>query len=223
MSRWWRDRTTYTGVVVAKNYYDITLALAGICQSGRLVQKLAHEGQCDTDAFEIMINSVLNMNPTSTLDVFGNNAGNLRVGLDAMLGMFNGSHSGVSADLTRYMLSLVALERRLNKNPSAVNQLANRIEQLERQQAYFEPMSEGMLNALAGIYVDVISPLGPRIQVTGSPDVLRNSLIQAKVRSVLLAGIRSAVLWQQVGGSRLQIMFSRQRLIRQAKEILANC
>ncbi|PHM26468.1 high frequency lysogenization protein HflD [Xenorhabdus ehlersii] len=208
---------------MAKNYYDITLALAGICQSGRLVQKLAHEGQCDTDAFEIMINSVLNMNPTSTLDVFGNNACNLRVGLDAMLGMFNGSHSGVSADLTRYMLSLMALERRLNKNPSAVNQLANRIEQLERQQVYFEPMSEGILNALAGIYVDVISPLGPRIQVTGSPDVLRNSLIQAKVRSGLLAGIRSAVLWQQIGGSRLQIMFSRQRLLQQAKEILANC
>ncbi|PHM63735.1 high frequency lysogenization protein HflD [Xenorhabdus ishibashii] len=208
---------------MAKNYYDITLALAGICQSGRLVQKLAHEGQCDTDAFEIMINSILNMNPTSTLDVFGNNACNLRIGLDAMLGMFNGSHSGVSADLTRYMLSLMVLERRLNKNQSGINQLTNRIEQLERQQAHFEPMSEGMLNALAGIYVDVISPLGPRIQVTGSPDVLRNTLIQAKVRSVLLAGIRSAVLWRQVGGGRLQIMFSRQRLIRQAKEIIANC
>ncbi|OTA16130.1 lysogenization protein HflD [Xenorhabdus vietnamensis] len=208
---------------MAKNYYDITLALAGIFQSGRLVQKLANEGHCDTDAFEIMINSILNMNPASTLDVFGNNACNLRIGLDAMLGMFNGSHSGVSADLTRYTLSLVALERRLNKNQSATNELSNRIGQLERQQAYFEPMSEGILNALAGIYVDVISPLGPRIQVTGSPDILRNTLIQAKVRATLLAGIRSAVLWQQVGGSRLQIMFSRQRLIRQAKDILASC
>ncbi|MBE0056949.1 lysogenization regulator HflD, partial [Citrobacter freundii] len=26
---------------MAKNYYDITLALAGICQSARLVQELA--------------------------------------------------------------------------------------------------------------------------------------------------------------------------------------
>ncbi|MGQ7179328.1 high frequency lysogenization protein HflD, partial [Escherichia coli] len=26
---------------MAKNYYDITLALAGICQSARLVQQLA--------------------------------------------------------------------------------------------------------------------------------------------------------------------------------------
>ncbi|SUC47473.1 High frequency lysogenization protein HflD [Providencia stuartii] len=48
--------------------------------------------------------------------------------------------------------------------------------------------------------MDVISPLGPRIQVTGSPDILKNSLVQAKVRTLLLSGIRSAVLWQQVGG-----------------------
>lgn len=29
---------------MAKNYYDITLALAGICQAARLVQQLAHQG-----------------------------------------------------------------------------------------------------------------------------------------------------------------------------------
>ncbi|PHM33439.1 high frequency lysogenization protein HflD [Xenorhabdus innexi] len=208
---------------MAKNYYDITLALAGICQSARLVQQLAHEGQCDADAFEATLNSVLNMNPTSTLDVFGNEAGNLRTGLDAVMGMLNGTNSGLSAELTRYTLSLMALERRLSKNPAAADELSKRISQLERQQAYFEPMSEGMLNSLAGIYVDVISPLGPRIQVTGSPDILRNTLVQAKVRAALLAGIRSTVLWQQVGGSRLQFMFSRQRLVRQAKDILARC
>lgn len=47
-------------------------------------------------------------------------------------------------------------------------------------------MSSGIFNALAGIYVDVISPIGPRIQVTGSPDILQNSSIQAKVRALLL-------------------------------------
>ena len=74
---------------------------------------------------------------------------------------------------------------------------------------------------MAGIYVDVISPLGPRIQVTGSPQVLQNSQVQSKVRAALLAGIRSAVLWQQVGGGRLQLMFSRQRLLSEAKTILS--
>ncbi|PMC26181.1 lysogenization regulator HflD, partial [Klebsiella aerogenes] len=37
-----------------------------------------------------------------------------------------------------------------------------------------------------------------------------------------LAGIRSAVLWHQVGGGRLQLMFSRNRLVNQAKQILAH-
>ncbi|MGV7962066.1 high frequency lysogenization protein HflD [Photorhabdus tasmaniensis] len=208
---------------MAKNYYNITLALAGICQSSRLVQQLAHENQCDTDAVATMVNSILNTNPASVLDVFGKHERNLQIGLDAMLGMFNGSNSSLSADITRYMLSLMVLERRLNDNRDASNALGNRINQLERQQTYFEPMSEGMFNALAGIYVDIVSPLGPRIQVTGSPDVLRNPLVQAKVRAILLAGVRCAVLWQQVGGSRWQLMFSRQRLLQQAKDILAHC
>lgn len=54
----------------------------------------------------------------------------------------------------------------------------------------------------------MISPLGPRIQVTGSPAVLQSPQVQAKVRATLLAGIRAAVLWHQVGGGRLQLMFS---------------
>ena len=41
--------------------------------------------------------------------------------------------------------------------------------------------------------------------------------MQSKVRAALLAGIRAAVLWQQVGGGRLQLMFARQRLLREAK------
>jgi len=56
---------------VAKNYYDITLALAGICQSARLVQQLAHQGHCDADALHVSLNSIIDMNPSSTLAVFG--------------------------------------------------------------------------------------------------------------------------------------------------------
>lgn len=53
--------------------------------------------------------------------------------------------------------------------------------------------------------------------------MLKNAQVQAKVRATLLAGIRAAVLWQQVGGGRLQLMFSRARLVKEAKQILARC
>ncbi|EKT56374.1 high frequency lysogenization protein HflD [Providencia sneebia] len=210
---------------MAKNYYDITLALAGICQASYMVQALAQNGTCDDHDAQTMVNSLTNMNPASTIYVYGNDPANLKTGLNALLAMTSNVKNGrveLTTEITRYMLSMTVLERRLHKNTQAMAQLGQRIEQFERQASYFEPMSEGVFNALAGIYVDVISPLGSRIQVTGSPDILKNSLAQAKVRTFLLCGIRSAVLWQQVGGSRLQLMFSRSRLSNQAKDILSH-
>ncbi|ELZ4048650.1 high frequency lysogenization protein HflD [Yersinia enterocolitica] len=207
---------------MAKNYYDITLALAGICQSARLVQQLAHEGQCDNDALNTVLSGLLQTNPPSTLAVYGGNEQSLKMGLETLQSVLNANRKGPAAELTRYTLSLMVLERKLNANKSAMNTLGDRISQLDRQLAHFDLESETMMSSLAAIYTDVISPLGPRIQVIGSPAILQSTLVQAKIRAALLAGIRSAVLWQQVGGSRLQLMFSRNRLFKQAQSILAH-
>lgn len=207
---------------MAKNYQDITIALAGICQSAHLVQQLAHQGYCQPEGLTVSLRSVLDLNPRSTLAVFGDNPANLRLGLETLMAVLNSSsRQGAGAELTRYTLSMMVLERKLSANKAAMSTLAQRISQLDRQLAHYELESDTLLNAMAGIYVDVISPLGPRIQVTGSPTVLQNSQLQSKVRATLLAGIRAAVLWQQVGGGRLQLMFSRQRLLREAKSLLS--
>jgi high frequency lysogenization protein len=209
---------------VAKNYYDITLALAGICQSARLVQQLAHQGHCDTDALHVSLNSVIDLSPDSTLAVFGGSVANLKLGLETLLSVLNASQrQGLSAELTRYTLSLMVLERKLSASKGALDTLGGRIAGLQRQLEHFELESDTLMNAMAAIYIDVISPLGPRIQVTGSPAVLQSSQVQAKVRATLLAGIRAAVLWHQVGGGRFQLMFSRHRLCTQAKQILTHC
>lgn len=155
---------------------------------------------------------------------FGGSETNLRLGLETLLGVLNASsRQGLNAELTRYTLSLMVLERKLSAAKGALNTLGDRIAGLQRQLDHFDLQSETLLSAMAGIYVDVISPLGPRIQVTGSPAVLQSPQVQAKVRASLLAGIRAAVLWHQVGGGRLQLMFSRNRLTTQAKQILAHC
>lgn len=207
---------------MAKNYYEITLALAGICQAAHLVQQLAHQGQCQPEALNVSLRSVIDLNPGSTLAVFGNDEANLRLGLETLMAVLNSSsRQGMGAELTRYTLSLMVLERKLSGNKSALDTLAQRISQLDRQLAHYELGSETITSAMAAIYVDVVSPLGPRIQVTGSPAVLQNPLLQSRVRATLLAGIRAAVLWQQMGGGRFQLMLSRQRLLREAKTILS--
>ncbi len=164
---------------MAKNYYDITLALAGICQSARLVQQLAHQGHCDGDALHVSLNSIIDMNPSSTLAVFGGSEANLRVGLETLLGVLNASsRQGLNAELTRYTLSLMVLERKLSSAKGALDTLGNRINGLQRQLEHFDLQSETLMSAMAAIYVDVISPLGPRIQVTGSPAVLQSPQVQ---------------------------------------------
>lgn len=206
---------------MAKNYYDITIALAGIAQSARLVQQLAHNGQCDNDALTVSLKSIMVTDSPSTLAIFGQE-NDLSLGLETLPSVLTNNRQDLSAELTRYVLSLMVLERKLSANNQALNELSSRIGQVERQLVHFDVESETIVNSLASIYVDVISPLGPRIQVTGSPEALQKTLVQAKVRASLLAGIRATVLWQQVGGSRLQFMFSRNRLLNQVKQILAN-
>lgn len=207
---------------MAKNYYDITLAIAGISQSARLVQQLAHQGKCDKQALYTSLYSLLEMNPTSTLAVFGGEASKLKVGLEALMAVLNFCDQVEGAELTRYTFSLIILERKLHGNTQALQILKDRLSQLDRQLVHFDLNSDTIIGALASIYVDVVSPLGPSIKVIGSPVILQNPQMQSKVRAVLLTGIRAAVLWQQVGGSRLQLMFSRHHLLRCVRNIIAN-
>jgi high frequency lysogenization protein len=99
--------------------------------------------------------------------------------------------------------------------------LGNRIAGLQRQLEHFDLQSETLLSAMAGIYVDVISPLGPRIQVTGSCRAAKPA--GAGESSRLPAGRHSRRRALASGGRRrLQLMFSRNRLVNQAKQILAH-
>ena len=92
---------------------------------------------------------------------------------------------------------------------------------IERQLDHFELLDDQMISNLASVYLDVISPIGPRIQVTGTPSVLQQTGNQHKVRALLLSGIRSAVLWRQVGGKRRHLIFGRKKMVEQAQILLA--
>lgn len=209
---------------MAKNYYDITLALAGVHQAAFLVQNLAHKGQCNSTDLTTMLNSVIMTNPSTTLDVYDKES-NLKPGLEVLLSLFGNSQlrQQQSFELIRYTMSQLILGRKLLANKHALNQLSLRINQLNQQLIHFDIMSNNIIGAMADIYVDVISPLGSRIQILGSADILTQSAIQSKIRAVLLGGVRSAVLWRQVGGKQIQLLLSRRRVFEQAKQILLNC
>ncbi|QLB16478.1 lysogenization protein HflD [Mannheimia varigena] len=203
------------------DYHDITIAYAGVCQAANLVQQFAHKGTADRNAFRQSIRSLLVTQPESTLSVFGDDLSHIQMGLETALSQTGGGNGKLDTEVGRYWISLIALSQKLDKNPEAKQQLAQRLQQIERQLPLYEDdvLADQMIANLAAIYSDIISPLGTKIHVMGMQDYLVRPDIQHKIRASLLAGIRAAILWQQVGGSRWQFLFSRKKIFNQAQQL----
>jgi high frequency lysogenization protein len=50
--------------------------------------------------------------------------------------------------------------------------------------------------------------------------VLKSDANQHHIRALLLAGLRSALLWNQVGGKRRHFIFSRKQMLKAAQQLL---
>ena len=197
---------------MAKNYQDIAIAFAATCQAATLVQQFAHNGfSKDREDMATLMKSLLATQPDSTRSIYGDDLTHLKTGIETALAQLGGGNGKLDTEIGRYWVSLLSLSQKLNKSPEAKAQLVQRLQQIERQLSLYEGdiMADQMVTNLAAIYSDIISPLGTKIHVLGMQDYLVRPDIQQKIRATLLAGIRAGILWQQVGGTRWQFLFSR--------------
>ena len=63
-------------------------------------------------------------------------------------------------------------------------------------------------------------PTSTIMMVSGNPSHLKRHAVAARIRALLLAGIRAAVLWRQSGGGRLHMLLLRKRYTRIAQSLL---
>lgn len=197
-----------------------TLTFAAICQAAAMVQGIARKNQLDESLFELMLNSIVNTNPKDTLDVYGSDVAHLKTGLQLIVTQLGDNTVDKDPEITRYIVSLLNLERRLQGKKKDMAELGNRIEQCQRQLEHFELTSDNMISNFASVYSDVISPLATRIQIAGEPGILKQVGNQNRIRALLLSGIRAAVLWRQMGGKRRIILFRRRQVVAEAQELL---
>lgn len=200
-----------------------TLTLAAVCQIAYWVQKISRHGQVDEEELALLLNSVMNTSPENTMEVYGGEISHLKTGLTTLINHLGNKASNKDPEITRYVVSLLGLERRLSKHSDKMSALGERISQSQRQLAHYDITSETLIASLAAIYSDLISPLGTPIQVAGDPEILKQTINQQRIRALLLAGIRSSVLWRQVGGKRRSILFSRAKIVECAEQLLRAC
>jgi len=205
---------------VIKKIHLITLSLAGIFQSAYLVQELAHSGKCDSNAFSICLKSILEMNPTSIITIYGNHEKNLIIGLKILVSTLTFSTFSYSYfELIKYIFNMMIIERKLKNNRIAIYSLKNKISVISNEYR-LNCNIENLTSKIARLYLEIISSLGSRILVNGVKNFLQDLRIQEKIRCLLFSGIRAIVLWKQFGGSKLQLIYFRYFIIKKAKKIL---
>jgi len=198
---------------------DKTLALAGVFQSAALVHQLATTGTVDLHDLSTCISSTLELNPLTTQSVYGR-LENLRTGLHTLIKYLGEQPGQRDPNVARYVISLLHLQRKLRKRKAMLDAIAEGVQRARKQSEIFGMTHDNVIANFAGIYADTVSTIPPKIMVSGDSSVLSNPGNADKIRAILLAGIRSAVLWAQLGGTRWQILFNRRTFIEQARVLL---
>ena len=223
---------------MSREHDQQVIALAGIFQAASLVDQIAQRGMVAQNSFESSIASLFVMNPEITEDIYGGVADlpyNLGLGLRTLKDVVEKKRSDNNANIMRYALSAIHLERQLHARPDMLETIGSRLNDLNRKAQYFGDHSEpsesnivlpsafthsNVIAGLGGLYQDTLSTFSFRIQVSGDPRNLQNTENAAKIRALLLSAVRSAMLWRQVGGKRWHFIFFKSRVRPSLKRIL---
>ncbi|OUS33973.1 lysogenization regulator HflD ['Osedax' symbiont bacterium Rs2_46_30_T18] len=221
---------------MSRSQDEQAIAVAAMFQAASLVDQIANKGMISQSSFETSINSLFEMSPDNTEAVFGGQqflAHNLGLGLRTLTDIVDKRRNNNTNHITNYVLAMIMLQQKLAKNQNMLSLMSQRLENLsDKALKYYanesidaEPASANythtnVVAGLDGLYQDTISTFSFRIKVQGDPRHLQNKENAAKVRALLLAGIRAAILWRQVGGRRWHLLFFKSRIRQSVQKIL---
>lgn len=207
------DKELMAKTTVSSKSKQKAIALAGMFQAAALVQQLVRTGDIPKDALQCSVGSVFVMDPKDVEDVYGG-VKHLQLGIEVLLNILTARESQKYGESIRYAIGLLHIEKLLKQNKDLLAILRSRLEQLEQQKAHFDTITHtSVIARLAQLYLDTMGTMKFRIQVKGDPRHLAQEETANKVRAIFLAGVRSAILWRQLGGSRLDFFLSKRALV----------
>jgi high frequency lysogenization protein len=193
------------------------LALAGLVQALQQVRRIADTGQGDGAVLEAALDSVFRIDAESPSGVYGGVA-SLRPGLMLLQRYFR--NEARDELLPRLTLAVLQLERRFSRDPMA-EKVHDGILALLPSATRLGTSHPEILASLGNLYAQTVSHLRPRVLVRGNPHYLGQASVVAEIRAVLLAALRSAVLWRQLGGSMWDFLLRRREMVASIEAWLA--
>jgi high frequency lysogenization protein len=195
------------------------MALSGIFQATELVRQAANHGTWSGYSADTCLDSLLAIEADSVEDIFGG-TNRLRLGTETLISVLQGDRRYMES--LSYAVSLMQLETNFQKKPdmqaligAELLPIAELVDDIE-----FHEIKDLQAKKIAALYTQTISTLSPRIVVNGRPQHLQVERTVNWIRTMLFAGLRSAVLWRQLGGGRFNLMFGRKKMLEQAQSLL---
>ncbi len=196
-----------------------TMALAGIFQATELVRQAANHGTWSGYAADTCLDSLLAIEADSVDEIYGS-ADRLRLGVETLVSILRGDRRHMES--LGYAVSIMQLENNFRKKTSMQTHIGSELLTIDAIDDGLEEHEIKDLQAkeIAALYTKTISTLSPRIVVNGRPQHLQMDRTVNWIRTLLFAGLRSAVLWRQMGGGRFNLMVGRKKMLEQAKTLL---
>lgn len=194
------------------------MALAGLLQSLQEVRHLAENGRVDQAHLQTSIDSVLRIEADSVAEIYGGVAP-LADGLRTVIGYLDNRMG--DPQLPKIALAVLQLERNFSRDEAAMEDVRSAVAQLAGQAHNEGATHPDILAKLGEIYAATLSPMKPKVMVQGNPHYLAQGQVVGEIRALLLAAIRSAVLWRQMGGTQWDFLLKRGEMKRAAMALLA--
>ncbi len=203
---------------------DQVIALAGLFQSASLVRELSRTDNYHVNALTMTARSLLMVEAETTLDVFGSIKG-VSHGLDVLETFLKCRAQSSHREVLQYAVSMHQLQQRLKGSQTTQEVIAKGLAELNEQYKSFIESPDDMQTEealqmdLANLYIRSLSLLTPRIIVQGGSGMMENPITVNQIRTVLFGGVRAAFLWKQLGGTRLKLVFQRNKYLQIIKEL----
>ena len=196
-----------------------TMALAGIFQATELVRQAANHGTWSGYAADTCLESLLAIDADTVDEIYGS-AINLRLGAETLVSVLQGDRRHMES--LGYAVSIMQLENNFRKKSGMQASIGTELQSITTIDDGLElhEIKDLQAGKIADLYTRTISTISPRIVINGRPQFLQVDRTVDWIRTLLFAGLRSAVLWRQMGGGRFSLMFGRKKMLEQAQTLL---
>ena len=194
------------------------IALAGVVQAARIVDQVAKTGSYPAAFFEASLRSLFAFDAPTVDAVYGNIQG-VKLGLRSVVDMLTDATNEDHVAMGAYVRGLLKLEDQFGKRPDLQEVVASRLGHVNFKAQHFSDDAVELAASISAIYQDTISNLPYRIKVKGNVQHLQQTKNADLVRTLLLAGLRSAHLWRQLGGRPRHFLFKGGKLAATASDL----